>query len=80
MILHNVYYAQFDQASSSRILSRKRRINAIGTQLVAVVGSQFDVRSHGWIPLVVRKIQRAGSGWSLSAYFRFSALKFSVLN
>src|SRR6266853_1381383 len=35
---------------------RPRWIDAIGTELVAVAGSQFEVRSHGWNPLVLRKI------------------------
>ena len=30
-------------------LGRSRRIDAIGTELVAVAGSQFEVRSHDGI-------------------------------
>src|ERR1700732_5557199 len=41
-------------------LGRPRWIDAIGTELVAVAGSQFEVRSHGWNPFVLRRIQRAG--------------------
>src|SRR5229473_433728 len=37
-------------------LGRPRWIDAIGTELVAVAGSQFEVRSHGWNPFVLRKI------------------------
>src|SRR5258707_3555120 len=37
-------------------LGRPRWIDAIGTELVAVAGSQFEVRSHGWNPLALRKI------------------------
>src|SRR5580700_6104833 len=43
-------------------LGRPRRIDAICTELVAVAGSQFEVRSHVWSPLVLRNIQRAESG------------------
>jgi hypothetical protein len=38
-------------------LGRPRWIDAIGTELVTVAGSQFEVRSHGWTPLVLRNIQ-----------------------
>src|SRR5580700_3485089 len=43
-------------------LGRPRWIDTIGIELVAVAGSQFEVRSHGWNPFVLRKIQCAGSG------------------
>src|SRR5712664_1434295 len=43
-------------------LGRPRWIDTIGIELVAVAGSQFEVRSHGWNPFVLRKIQRAASG------------------
>src|SRR3984957_2650167 len=37
-------------------LGRPRWINAISIKLVAVAGSQFEVRSHVWNPFVLRKI------------------------
>src|ERR1700736_4982673 len=37
-------------------LGRPRWIDAIGSELVAIAGSQFEVRSHGWNPFVLRKI------------------------
>src|SRR5580693_7706860 len=37
-------------------LGRPRWIGAIGTELVAVAGCQFEVRSHGWNPFVLRRI------------------------
>src|SRR5260370_32258460 len=43
-------------------LGHPRWIDTIGIELVAVAGSQFEVRSHGWNPFVLRKIQCAGSG------------------
>src|SRR5258708_17676267 len=37
-------------------LGRPRWMDTIGIELVAIAGSQFEVRSHGWNPFVLRKI------------------------
>src|SRR5580704_17113550 len=59
-------------------LGRPRRIDAIGTELVAVAGSQFDVCSHGWTPFGFEENSAGMQSVGIFQFFSFKIFRAEV--